>query len=604
MGLRSRCVFVAIVLGIVAQGCVSTAPDAAESTTATRTDELRRGHDCDDDDDNSRGAMVVTANPLATEAALDVLRHGGNAADAAIAAQLVLGLVEPQSSGLGGGAFVVYYDAKSDSLTTLDARETAPAAATESYFLNGTGSPLAFSAAVRSGKSVGVPGVPRLIEVMHKEHGKRSWKRLFEPAIELARKGFPISPRMSASIASSIPGFQRDANASAYFLDGNGAAKAAGTILRNPEYAETLETIAKEGADGFYYGVIANDIANTVQTDPGGAGAMTTSDLAGYRVVRRPAVCGKYRGNAVCGMGPPSSGAVAVAQMLGMLERFDMRAAGPNSLRSVHLFTQAGRLAFADRALYLADPDFVSVPVGGLVDPAYVASRSALIDETRDMGTAQAGTPPNVTTWHNPDPSPPIYTGTSHLSIRDRHGNALSMTTTVEGPFGCGRMTHGFLLNNQLTDFSFVPSVNGVPVANRVEGGKRPRSSMSPTIVFDEKGKVSIVTGSPGGSNIIHTTAQSIIAIVDWKLSPQAAVTLPHYLNSNGSTTLETFDPGVIGPDDVTLLAPQLSALGHPVSIGGITSGLSTIQVTKRGLLGGADPRREGTVGHLPARGH
>lgn len=584
---------VALASACEAAGCAASEPSASSTTDspdlATTTTDAAR--------ESSRGAMAVTAHPLATDAALKILRSGGTAADAAIAAQLVLGLVEPQSSGLGGGACVVFYDASTGSVTTLDARETAPAAATERYLLAEDGEPLGFFSAVRSGRSVGVPGVPRLLEVMHEEHGKRPWKSLFEPALELARHGFPISPVLHHTIVSWMDTIRRDASARAYLLDSKGAAKPAGAILHNPDYAETLDTLARRGADGFYRGAIADDVAKAVRSDPGGSGVMTASDLAGYRVVPRPPVCGSYRGNEVCGMGPPSSGGVAVTQMLGMLERFDMRAAGPSSLRSVHLFTQAGRLAFADRATYLADSDFVTVPVSGLVDRGYVASRAALIDEERDMGTAHAGSPHGETTGHAPDPSPPIASGTSHLSIRDTNGNAVAMTTTIEAPFGNGRMTHGFFLNNELTDFSFAPSVDHLPVANRVEGGKRPRSSMSPTIVRDVHGKLSIVTGSPGGANIIHTTTQSVVAIVDWQLAPHAAVALPHYRNSNDTTTLERFAPGIIGPDDVTRLAPELRAMGHTVTVGTIPSGLSTIQLTEHGLLGGADPRGEGTVG-------
>jgi len=594
MEMFKRNVLLGVLFASFGTGCAldQNAPPENVSTDATELEAAAaRGRRCRD------GAMVVTANPLATQAGLDVLAKGGNAVDAAIAVQLVLGLVEPQSSGLGGGAFAVYYDGRKRKLGTYDARETAPAAATESLFLNPDGTAMGFTAAVRSGKSVGVPGVPRLLETLHRSHGRLAWNTLFRSAQTLARNGFAISPRLNQQVAATLTGIQRDPVASAYFLNADGTPKAVGTVLTNPAYATTLDLLERSGANGFYRGRVAQDIVTSVTTDAGGASSMTLADLDRYRVIPREPVCGNYRGLAVCGMGAPSSGGVAVIQMLGMLERFDMRAAGAQSLRSVHLFTQANRLAFADRAKYLADPAFVSVPTGGLIDPAYIASRSALINETADMGTATAGTPPNNTAWTNPDPSPPSLTGTSHLSIRDKDGNVVSMTTTVESAFGNNKMVDGFMLNNELTDFSFTPTSGGAPVANKVEGGKRPRSSMAPTIVFDPRGSVKYVTGSVGGSSIIPAVAKQILALVDWQQDPQAAATLPHFYNLNGSTTLETFVPGLIGPQDVSLLAPNLQGMGHTTSITSITSGIATIAVDGRDMVGGVDPRREGTVG-------
>jgi len=546
---------------------------------------------------DGKGAMVVTANPLATDAALAVLKRGGNAIDAFVASQLVLGLVEPQSTGLGGGGFLVYYDATKKTLETFDARETAPAGATEDMFLEPDGTERGFSDAVLSGRSVGVPGLPLLLEVAHRAHGKKRWATLFEQARELAKNGFVISPRLSSQIAANAVNLSRDAAAAAYFLSPDGSAKPAGTLLENPSYAETLEKLRREGARGFYFGKIAADIARAVQQDPAAPGSLSTADLANYRVVVRTPVCGNYRAFEVCGMGPPSSGGIGVAQILGMLERFDLATAGAGTLDSVQLFTQANRLAFADRAQYLGDPDFVSVPVSGLLDPAYLASRSALIRENQDMGTASPGVPPGAVSPFATDGTVPRFGGTSHSSIRDECGNVVSTTTTIEGPFGNNRMVDGFVLNNELTDFAFTPSVNGSPVANRVEPNKRPRSSMSPTIVFDRDGEVAYTVGTPGGASIIAVTAQTLIEMIDWKLTPQRAASFPHFLNNNGVTLLEAALPGVTGPVDLGLLAPALTAMGHTVVSNPLTSGTGILQVTAAGLIGGADPRREGTVG-------
>lgn len=546
---------------------------------------------------DGKGTLVVTAHPVATHAALAELRRGGNAIDAFVASQLVLGLVEPQSTGLGGGGFLVYYDARRKQLETYDAREKAPARATPELFLRADGTELGFSEAVLSGRSVGVPGVPMLLEVAHRAHGKRRWASLFESALELAEGGFVISPRLNAQISANAGNLARDPAAAAYFLDAKGAAKPAGTLLQNPGYADTLRSLRRDGAKGFYFGKIAADIARAVHRDPAAPGTLSELDLASYQVVVRAPVCGSYRGFEVCGMGPPSSGGIGVGQILGMLEPFDMAAAGPGTLRSVQLFTQASRLAFADRARYLGDPDFVDVPVAGLLDPGYLASRSALIAEDRDMGTASPGVPAGSNNPGAADGSPPRFGGTSHSTIRDACGNVVSTTTTVESPFGNNRMVDGFVLNNELTDFAFTPIVNGSPVANRVEPNKRPRSSMSPTIVFDREGQVVYTAGSPGGATIIGVTAQTLIGMIDWKLAPQQAAAFPHFLNNNGNTVLETTLPSVNGPLDLATLAPALTAMGHTVVSNAVTSGTAIIQVTPDGLIGGADPRREGTVG-------
>ncbi|MFK8026408.1 MAG: gamma-glutamyltransferase [Ilumatobacter sp.] len=539
--------------------------------------------------------MVVTANPLATAAGEAVLADGGTAVDAMVAVQAMLGLVEPQSSGMGGGAFVVYYDAKKDKLTTYDARETAPSSATADRFA-GRG----FFDAWQSGLSVGVPGVPALLEEMHDEHGRRALFSLVAPAAMTAWQGFPLSQRTSdqvAALSSFGAPFFRDPTASEYFLNPDGTAKPAGTVMTNRDYAMTLWRFGKQGADAFYTGRVARDIVDAVNNDPNGSGGMSRQDLRDYEVIQRDAVCVEYRSHEVCGMGPPSSGGLAVGQILGILENFDVGASTPTSLETVHVVTQASRLAFADRNQYVADSDFVDVPVEGMLDPDYLAARAELIDLEMDMGTAAPGTPPGVGGTLGAD-DVDTANGTSHVSIIDRYGNALSMTTTVESSLGNGVMVQGFLLNNQLTDFSFRPETpEGEPIANRVEPNKRPRSSMSPTIVFDADGEVKIVTGSPGGSRIIGYTAQSIINMIDFGLDPQEAINTPHFLNRNGSTDLEAPLPGVVGPDDVSLLEAELEALGHSVNVRALTSGLSIIQVTDDGLLGGADFRRDGAVG-------
>jgi gamma-glutamyltranspeptidase/glutathione hydrolase len=550
--------------------------------------------------------MVVTANPLATAAGAKILKQGGTAADAMVAVQTVLGLVEPQSSGLGGGAFVVYYDAKSGTTTTIDAREKAPASAMEDRF---TG--LGFFAAWQSGLSVGVPGTPRMMEYMHEHFGRLPLQNLLRPAIALAQNGFALTQRSSDQVAGLLARntscddrlFFRDPTAFEYFANADCSAKPPGTLMVNEAYAETLEAIGHGGADAFYSGAIAESIAAAVQGDLAMGGDMTVQDLANYQVVERPPVCLNYRGHNVCGMGPPSSGALAVGQILGILENFDIGAGAPLDVNTVHLFTQAGRLAFADRGLYVGDTDFVTVPIEGMLDKGYLASRAALIMDD-DMGTASPGVPPGDFDPSAPDPSAK-NSGTSHVSIVDRYGNALSMTTTIESSFGNGVMVHGFLLNNELTDFSFAATdSSGLPIANRVQGNKRPRSSMSPTIVFDADGNVEIVTGSPGGSRIIGYTAQSVVSMIDFGLDPQQAINLPHYMNRNGRSDIETPIPGVTLDYDAQALADALIARSHNVGIITQTSGLSIIQVVripghkrKTILIGGADHRRDGTVG-------
>ena len=540
---------------------------------------------------SSKRFMVAAANPLAVEAGYRILKQGGTAVDAAIAVQLVLGLVEPQSSGLGGGAFLLAHDAKTKKLIAYDGRETAPAAAKPDRFLGQDGKPLAFYDAVIGGKSVGVPGTVRLLETVHRKHGKLKWSDLFPPAIELAENGFAVSPRLHTMVAAEK--YLTQPLARGYFYDDNNRPRAIGAVFKNPAYAATLRKIAAGGAEVFYTGEIAQDIVDTANLRPVNPGDLTLADLASYRVKTREPVCDGYREYRVCGFPLPSSGGLTVLQMLKMLERYDLRAMGPASFWGVHFISEAGRLAYADRGAYMADPDFYTAP-GGLLDPAYLAQRSALIDSTSSLGRAKAGQPPAQATaakkFAAAEDTVLEFASTSHISVVDRYGNAVAMTTTIEDAFGSRLMTRsGFLLNNELTDFSFAPSDDGQPVANRVEAGKRPRSSMAPTIVYDRFGRVAIVAGSPGGSAIINYVAKTLIGIIDWRLDPQAAIALPNFGSRNGPTELEKNTP-------VAALEPKLKAMGADVRVIDFTSGLQAIVRTKQGWIGGADPRREGIV--------
>jgi len=538
----------------------------------------------------SRRFMVAAANPLAVDAGYRMLKAGGSAVDAAIAVQLVLGLTEPQSSGLGGGAFLLVHDARTRKLFAYDGRETAPAAATPDRFLGKDGEPLAFFDAVVGGRSVGVPGVVRLLETAHRKHGRLAWSWLFGPAIELAEKGFAVSPRLHTLIATER---NLQGRAKAYFFDASGQALAVGTILRNPAYAATLRRIAKEGADAFYTGAIAQDIVDTVRAHPTNPGDIAIVDLANYRVAVREPVCDTYRRYRVCGMPLPSSGGLTVLQMLKILEPYDIQSMGATSFWSVHFLSEAGRLAYADRRVYEADPAFYTPP-GGLLDDRYLQARSALITTTGSLGTAAPGTPPE----HDASSRKAAlgkdaaleFPSTSHISIVDAHGNAVSMTTTIEQAFGSQLMTKsGFLLNNELTDFSFVPFENGKPIANRVQANKRPRSSMAPTLVYDFAGRIYMVVGSAGGPMIINHVVKALLGALDWRLDPQAAIALPNVGSRNGPTELES-------NTKAASLSDKLRALGHEVRVADDTSGLQAIVRTKSGWIGGADPRREGIV--------
>jgi gamma-glutamyltranspeptidase / glutathione hydrolase len=537
--------------------------------------------------------MVSAANPYAVSAGYDILKAGGNSIDALVAVQLVLTLVEPQSSGIGGGSFLLYWDQDTQKLHSFDGRETAPLQATEDLFLDETGAPLAFFEAVVGGRSVGVPGTVKLLQTVHDRYGQLPWSQLFERAIQLAREGFVVSPRLAELVKADQAQLSRYPATREYFFPNSGTPLAAGTRLQNPELAQTLQQLATSGARAFYEGEIAQEIVTTVQTVPDNPGRLTLEDFSAYEVIEREPVCLTYRQRyEVCGMGPPSSGGVAVGQILGLLNPFDLSQLGPEEPTTWLLIGEAMRLAYADRERYLADPEFVPVPISGLLDPAYLLDRSRLIPWNGSIPeTVEAGQPQGAPENLESDKTAFDRPSTSHISIVDASGNAVSMTTSIENVFGSRLMVGGFLLNNQLTDFAFEPVQKGVTVANRVEPGKRPRSSMSPTIVL-EQGQPRLVLGSPGGSRIIAYVLKTLIAHLDWGLNIQEAIDFPHRINRFGVYELE--------PSPATAdLAKELEALGYEVKIPDskeFNSGLQGIAITPTGLEGGADPRREGIV--------
>ncbi len=537
---------------------------------------------------HGKKAMVVAANPYASKAGLNILKKGGSAIDATIAIQMVLTLVEPQSSGIGGGNFLLHWDNSKQNLTTFDGRETAPSGAdSQLFFDHSTGKPLKWINAVVGGRSVGVPGVLASLEKAHSQYGKLPWSVLFEPAIKLAKEGFVVSPRLEKLLSMKFnPGIHSLPEINHYFFP-NGQSVKAGDILVNKKLAKVFSSIATEGSEVFYKGWIAKKIIEKVQNAKQNPGLLNLQDLANYQAKERPAVCGVYHEYKVCGMGTPSSGGIAVIQILGQLEKFDLSQYTPNSLAAIHLFSQSSRLAFADRNRYVADSDFVSVPVNGLIDPIYLSKRANLIKLNKDMGKAVAGKPKGA--LPQTDDSAIEQPSTSHISIVDKEGNAVSMTTSIENGFGSALMVEGFILNNQLTDFSLSPKSNGLLVANRVQANKRPRSSMAPTMIFNKDDSLKLVLGSPGGSRIINYVAQRVIAILDWELDPQAAANLANVTNRNKVTTLES-------GSNIESLKNELEKMKHAVSVRDMNSGLQIIEVNKKGLIGGTDPRREGLV--------
>ena len=552
--------------------------------------------------------MVVAANPHASEAGIGMLRAGGSAVDAAIAVQLVLSLVEPQSSGIGGGAFMLVHDMPDDEphapgrssvppgeapvIVVYDGRETAPATVTPDMFLNEHGGEASFLSVAFGGLAVGVPGAMRMLERAHRAHGRLPWAELFTPAIELAERGFEVSPRLHL-LLERFRGIAQAERFRAYFYDEDGEPREPGYRLVNPEYAATLRLLAAQGAEPMYAGALAERIVAAVTNDTIRPGGMTLEDLGRYEARTAPALCSPYRQWRVCGPRPPSSGGIAVQQILGIVESYDAPAFTGDPVRSIHLVAEASRLAFADRNLYLGDPDFVDVPVAALLDRGYLRSRAALIDPEGALESVSPGSPQPDLAWNFAPGKPTEVESTSHFSIVDRWGDAVSMTTTVQGPFGSQLMVGGFILNNQLTDFSFVPEVDGRLVANRAEPGKRPLSSMSPSLVYDAEGRLRLLVGSPGGTRIINYVAQAIVAVLDRGLNIQDAVAEPRFVAQDRVLELER-DTAILEHGDA------LRALGHDVAPQTLNSGLHGIAIdyTEDGrvLSGGADPRREGVA--------
>jgi len=530
--------------------------------------------------------MIAAGHPLAAEAGRMILRAGGSAVDAAIAAALALNVVEPQASGIGGGGFLLHYAAQKGEIAAYDGRETAPQSA-HPYLFVADGKPMAFLDAAVGGRAVGVPGLLRMLAMAHNDHGRLPWNKLFEPAIKLAEDGFPISKRLSAMIAEA-PRLKAFPTAANYFFDADGKPKTPGTTLRNPALAATLRAIAADGADAFYKGAIAEAVAEAVQGAAVNPGGLTSEDLASYQEKKREPACLAYRAWLVCGMPPPSSGGIATLQILGILQTFDLKALTPASAEAVHLVAEASKLAFADRNAYIADPDFTPVPAAGLLDPEYLKRRAAAIARDRSAGKAQPGMPGTRADGRAAG-GDEVGDSTSHISVIDGDGNAVALTASIETRFGSRLMVRGFLLNNQLTDFDFVPNDSGAPVANRVLAGKRPRSSMAPTLVFDAQGRAILAVGSPGGSRIIGYVTKVLLATLDWNLDVQQAVQIPNSLNRNGATEIEKGTA-------LERLKPALEAMGHSVEVRALPSGLHAVRADGKTLTGAADSRREGVA--------
>lgn len=536
----------------------------------------------------SQHYMVVSAHPLASRIGSEILQRGGSAADAGIAVQLALGLVEPQSSGLGGGAFALYYDAAQKKLYSFDGRETAPMSAGKYLFIDEDGKPMSFAKASIGGRAVGVPGVPRLLETLHKNFSRLSWREVFSPVIGLSQSGFEVSPRLAALLRAERNNFYADVPTKLIFYPDSSTPLRAGERLRNTDYTQTLTLLAMNGADAFYKGALPEKIIEKLRTNRASISGMTTEDFESYTVKERSPVCGTYRGYKICSMGEPSSGGLTLLQMLGLLEGFDLKSWGKDNAKSWHVIAEASRIAFADRNLYMADPDKVDTPGIRLLDPAYIEQRRALINPETALRQIEAGTPPG---WSTPAPlkgdgsiKPP---GTSHITIVDGYGNILSMTTSIEQAFGSHVMVGGMFLNNQLTDFSFIPEINGAPVLNRVEGGKRPRSSMTPVIIFDPSGAPVYALGSAGGSAIIGYVAQRVIGLIDWNMTPQQAMAMPNIIHRGNALEVEADGP---------ITQEEMSVFGHPMQITDLNSGLTMIELKNGKLIGAADPRREGVA--------
>jgi gamma-glutamyltranspeptidase/glutathione hydrolase len=541
---------------------------------------------------NDKG-VATSADPRATEAGAEILAKGGSASDAAMAMMLALTVVEPQSSGIGGGGFLLYFDAGEGKISTINGRETAPAGAKPERFVGPDGKPMNFIEAWQGGHSAGVPGNIRLMADAHRKWGKLKWAELFKPAIHLAEQGFVVNKTLESrldGIARFWPNF--DAARSIYWVDGKPAK--AGMTIRNPELAKTLKLIARKGPDAFYKGTIAKQIVNAVTTSKVSPGDMTLADLAAYKAVEQNAICAPYRVYVVCGMGPPSSGATTILQILGTLERFDLATFGPDNPQSWHLIGQAMQLAYADREKYLADPAFAQVPVAGLIDKAYLAERSALIDAEKARADYPAGNPPGALARTAAISAE--HSGTTHFSVVDGKGNIANMTSTIEAPFGNQVIAGGFFLNNELTDFTFAPEQNGAPVANRVEGGKRPLSSMSPTILFDANGKAVLALGSAGGKRIIMHVAKTLIGVIDFGLPLKEAINLPNIYFGGGALLLEE-------NSSLAAMAEQLSAKGQPAKAADLGSKVNGVQLVNGKWTGAADPRSEGTAVAVDAKG-
>jgi len=534
---------------------------------------------------NAEQYMVAAANPLAVQAGYEVLKSGGSAADALVAVQTVLGLVEPQSSGLGGGAFLVYYDAQNKKITTFDGRETAPLAAKPELFQDENGKPLKFYDAVVGGRSVGTPGTVKLIATLHQKYGQKAWPDLLQPAHTLASEGFSVSERLASAIANDQKRLSRYPETKSYFFTKDGEPLQEGSKLVNRAYAQTLDTLARDGEAAFYSGQIGKDIVAKVTGITDNPGYLAQKDFSNYDIIEREAVCAGYHQYELCGMGPPSSGALTVGQIMGIAEQFDLKAMGPNDPIAWQIIGDASRLAFADRGRYMADTDFVPMPEG-LLNKEYLASRAALITQGKALSTVEPGEPQWRDKIAQADDQSIELPSTTHIVIADKAGNIISMTSTVENGFGSRLMSNGFILNNELTDFSFAAYKDGYPIANRVEPGKRPRSSMSPTIVM-ENGKPYMAIGSPGGSRIIGYVAQTLIAHLDWGMDIQDAINMPHLVNRFGTYDLEE------GTAAIRFKAP-LEKMGFNVNIRDLNSGLHGIVFNNDGMVGGADPRREG----------